>query len=73
MVGILLSYWGGLFSGAMLVSGRVVLSFFGGGGGVCGLAVSFQGGEVNGLPVGGFNQPNSKNMSEIESFPHKSG
>ena len=23
MVGILLSYWGGLFSGAMLVSGRV--------------------------------------------------
>ncbi len=25
MVGILLSYWGGLFSGAMLVSGRVKL------------------------------------------------
>ena len=25
MVGILLSYWGGLFSGAMLVSGRVDL------------------------------------------------
>ena len=25
MVGILLSYWGGLFSGAMLVSGRVIL------------------------------------------------
>ena len=24
MVGILLSYWGGIFSGAMLVSGRVV-------------------------------------------------
>ena len=24
MVGILLSYWGGLFSGAMLVSGRVI-------------------------------------------------
>ena len=26
MVGILLSYWGGLFSGAMLVSGRVTMS-----------------------------------------------
>ena len=24
MVGILLSYWGGLFSGAMLVSGRLI-------------------------------------------------
>ena len=28
MVGILLSYWGGLFSGAMLVSGRVNSPYF---------------------------------------------
>ena len=44
MVGILLSYWGGLFSGAMLVSGRVnidvcdvkvpTVKFLGRGGGV---------------------------------------
>ena len=27
MVGILLSYWGGLFSGAMLVSGRVMVFY----------------------------------------------
>ena len=28
MVGILLSYWGGLFSGAILVSGRVTIPSF---------------------------------------------
>ena len=30
MIGILLSFWEGLFSGAMLVSGRVVVDYFGG-------------------------------------------
>ena len=40
MVGILLSYWGGLFSGATLVSGRVYIYIF------------FLGGEKKGKVLG---------------------